>query len=466
MNETPFEQSRIATTRKRRRFLGVWQIGAVAAAVLVTVALGSWFMRPSDGQSGVGSSPTATPIATATPSPTPVATVASGQLDHFRVYFARDGLPPVGAHVDNAGVGATAAERIASRLSSLPGASAPTGAVNVFPRGSNAPTLNGGASAVKVTGDLATIDYVVPNGDWGVRGAAAGFALMQQIVWTAAEEPGIRRVLVTENGGRTTTIDQDRWEMPFRRENLSVYDDSSGDLRSAAGHGSTTGPVRTLTTRTSTDQLAPGVSRVVIEAQGDSSDAHPDFSVALAENDEAAKPLGAKWRLVVTVADSLDRTTSTKVIDTTPLRSLVAAPGPNGSVIYEIGLDDRRPWRTALLFNPVRIVIDLGGYNTSLLGPNAVYMPTPGATVGRTFTVSGVAHNFEANVVIRVRDSREVEVYKGSTTATNCCDPGGTFETTVTLPASVSGSVTLEVLEASARDGSDIKVIRIPLTVR
>jgi hypothetical protein len=36
----------------------------------------------------------------------------------------------------------------------------------------------------------------------------------------------------------------------------------------------------------------------------------------------------------------------------------------------------------------------------------------------------------------------------------------------VTLPASVSGNVTLEVLESSPKDGSDIKVIRIPLTVR
>jgi hypothetical protein len=318
---------------------------------------------------------------------------------------------------------------------------------------------------VKVTGDLATIDYVVPNSDWGVRGAAAGFALMQQIVWTAAEEPGVRRVLITENGGNTTTVDQDRWEVPMRRENLSVYDDR-GARSGGTGNGSTAGPVRTLTTRTSTEQVSPGLARLVIEVQDGTTDDYPDFNVVVAENDEAANPLGAKWRLTVTVASSVDRSTGTKIVDSTPLRSLVTTAGANNSTAYAVGLDDLRPWRTALVPNPLRIIVDIGGINSSIAGSNAVYSPTPGATVSRTFTVLGVAHNFEANVVIRVKNAQGAEVYKGSTTATNCCDPGGTFETTVTLPTSVSGNVTLEVLEASPKDGSDLKLIEIPLTVR
>lgn len=467
VNQTPFERSRIAMAPRRRGF-PLWQVAAGSAAIVLALALGTWFMRPTEGQPGVAASPTATASATTAPSPTAVATVAPGTLDHYRVYFARDGLPPVGAHVDNAGIGATAAERIASRLSSLPSASAPAGATNVFPRGASAPSLSG-AAAVKLAGDLATIDYTVPNGDWLVRGAATTIALMQQIVWTAAEEPGIRRVLVTQNGGQPTTIDQYQWSMPFARENVSVYDDRGGNLlQGVAGNGSTGGPLRTLTTRTSTDQLAPGLSRVVIEAQGGPVDEHPDFSVSLVENDEANKPLGGKWMLQVTVARSVDTTTGVKIIDRTPLRSLLAASGkgPGDATIYEIGLDDLRPWRTAVLINPVRIVIDIGGINSSIAGRNAVYSPTPGATVSRTFTVSGVAQNFEANVVIRVKNAQGAEVYKSSTTATNCCEPGGTFEATVTLPTSVSGNVTLEVLESSAKDGSDLKLIQVPLTVR
>jgi hypothetical protein len=327
------------------------------------------------------------------------------------------------------------------------------------------PITLSGSAAVRVSGDLVTIDYTVPGGDWRVRGAAATQALVQQLVYTASEEPGIRRVLVTGNG-QPAQIDQLLWDNPLTREDVFGYQ-AAGTRDRAAGNGSTSGAIRTLTTRTSADQLAPGLARVVIEVAQGPSDEHPDFNVSVVQNDEASKPLGAKWILQVTVARSQDTTTGTRIIDRTPLRSLVAGQAVGSQMaVYEIGLDDLRPWRTALLINPVRIVIDIGGAPSSIFGSNAVYSPTPGATVGRTFTVSGVAHNFEANVVIRVRNAQGAEVYKGHTTATNCCDPGGTFETTVTLPASVSGNVTLEVLESSARDGSDTKVIKVPLTVR
>jgi hypothetical protein len=464
LNETPFERSRIATTPARQGFFGIWQIGGAAAAILLAVALGSWFLRPTEEQPPVGSSPTPSASASPTPTSTPVATVPPGQLDRFKVYFGRDGLPPIGAHVDNAGIGASAAERIFSRLNSLPGASAPAGAVNAFPRGAQAPTLKD-ASSVKINGDVVTVDYSVPNGDWGVRGSASSLALQQQLVYTASEEPGIRRVLVTQNG-QPAQIDQIVWDNPLTREEVFGYT-AAGTRDRAAGNGATGGAIHTLTTRTSADQLAPGLARVVIEVAQGPSDEHPDFNVSVLQNDEASKPLGAKWILQVTVARSQDTTTGTRIIDRTPLRSLVAGQAVGSQMaVYEIGLDDLRPWRTALMFNPVRIIIDIGGAPSSISGQNAVYSPTPGATVARTFTVSGVAHNFEANVVIRVRNAQGAEVYKGNTTATNCCDPGGTFEASVTLPASVSGNVTLEVLEASAKDGSDLKVIRIPLTVR
>ena len=80
--------------------------------------------------------------------------------------------------------------------------------------------------------------------------------------------------------------------------------------------------------------------------------------------------------------------------------------------------------------------------------------------------MSGIAHNFEAHVDIRVLDDKQKEILRTSTLAANCCDPGGTFDTTVQLPAGVTGNIFLEVFEASARDGSDTKLIRIPLTVR
>ena len=96
----------------------------------------------------------------------------------------------------------------------------------------------------------------------------------------------------------------------------------------------------------------------------------------------------------------------------------------------------------------------------------ALVAPAFGATVDRTFQVSGMAHSFEANVVIRVLDDKQKEVLRTSTTATICCDPGGTFDKTVQLPASITGKIFLEVFEASARDGSALNLITIPLTVR
>jgi hypothetical protein len=56
-------------------------------------------------------------------------------------------------------------------------------------------------------------------------------------------------------------------------------------------------------------------------------------------------------------------------------------------------------------------------------------------------------------------------VLRTVTTGTNCCEPGGTFDARVDLPVGVSGSITLEVYEGSQKDGTDTKVIAIPLTV-
>jgi hypothetical protein len=192
---------------------------------------------------------------------------------------------------------------------------------------------------------------------------------------------------------------------------------------------------------------------------------YPDFKVEVVQNDESSKPLGGKWRMIVTV-NGTDTTTGTQTIDKSPLRSIVTTK-QGSNTVYEIGLDDLRPWRTAIAVNPFRIIVDIGGDPRTIFGDTqAVYSPTYGATVGRTFQVSGIAHNFEANVVIRIRDDKDREILITNTTATNCCDPGGTFDATVQLPASASGTIYLEVLESSARDGSDLKVIRIPLTVR
>jgi len=60
--------------------------------------------------------------------------------------------------------------------------------------------------SVTISGDLVTIDYRAPDDDCGVNGSASLRALVQQVVFTASEEPGIVRVLITQNGGLRAVI--------------------------------------------------------------------------------------------------------------------------------------------------------------------------------------------------------------------------------------------------------------------
>lgn len=128
--------------------------------------------------------------------------VAEQDRDRGVVYFARDQLPPLMVFAEGAGLGATPEERVRSRLEAL--AAGPTPAVqdafNVVPG------IRATLASVRVEGDLAIVDYLAPRGDWGVDGAAKIRALLQQLVWTASEEPGVRRVLITQNGGETAVI--------------------------------------------------------------------------------------------------------------------------------------------------------------------------------------------------------------------------------------------------------------------
>jgi hypothetical protein len=116
--------------------------------------------------------------------------------DHTVAYFARDLELPVAVFLEGAGVGASPEERIRSRLVALENGPAriESDAYNVVA------TMRARLRSVTIAGDLVTIDYHVPNDDWGVNGSASLRALVQQLVFTASEEPGIVRVMITQNG--------------------------------------------------------------------------------------------------------------------------------------------------------------------------------------------------------------------------------------------------------------------------
>ena len=469
--ETPFEGSRIAGRPARGGF-GLWQFAGVAAALVLALAFGSWFMRPTD-TGPVASSATPSTGATSR-STTSAPASATPTTDTTRTFFVRDLLPPVSALIPGTTTQARADQRIAARLTSThtaPSASVPFGAANPIGLVGKVTTPTGGSGSFGVTvltvsGDTANVEFDLPNG-WAVRGSAEVQALVQQLVYVITEEPGIRKARITEKGKTNAIIDGLIVDKPLSREDVTDYA-AVGSTKTVQGFGdASAAAARRLTTRTSVDTAGTALARFVVETDLQTLSptvAYPDFKVEVLQNDESSRPLGGKWRMVVTV-NGTDATTGTQTIDRSPLRSVVTTK-QGANTVYEIGLDDLRPWRTAIAVNPFRIIVDIGGDPRMIDSQNAVYAPTYGATVGRTFQVSGIAQNFEANVVIRVRDAKEKEILVTHTTATNCCEPGGTFDATVDLPAGVTGSIYLEVLESSARDGSDLKLIRIPLTVR
>lgn len=118
------------------------------------------------------------------------------------VYFARDLANPVPVTLDGPPPRASVDLRVRQRMELLAGGprSHGGGAFNVLP-GMKAHLTN-----VIVAADLVTLDYLVPEDDWGLNGSAVLLAFVQQVIYTATEEPGIIRVLLTQNDGHAATV--------------------------------------------------------------------------------------------------------------------------------------------------------------------------------------------------------------------------------------------------------------------
>jgi len=479
LNQTPFEKSRIAT-QPGRRGVPLWQVATGAMAIVLALAIGSWLTRPTDGQPGVAASPTAsvgsTPSTSGTPAPTPAptATPAPVEVDHQRIYLARDGQPPVSVQIASTGVPPAPEPRIQFRLSRLlnDAMQVPPGLFSAF---SSRTTV--GVNSVRVSGDTATVDFSVTGGDWGIRGSAQSLAAIQQLVYTATEEPGIRRVLMTQNGGGPATIDQILTDKPLAREDVFGYssrgpigkdqgitwagDDTLGavgaDLTSVVSDGSTVRLTFEGRTRTS-----PGNVRANL----------PSFAISLDQDSETGRPSavvgGAKYALTVAFQwncqCSSGGAAGAGIYDQTPLRAITS----NGNTAYRIAIDDARPWR-AYMTDPTKLTIEIGGDPRATSDRIAVTTPKPGAIAnsGADLTLTGSARVFEANVVWRLLDSAGKVVANGHFNASlGSSALWGTFNTRVAMPANVRGNLTLEVYEASPKDGSAQGVVQIPLSVR
>jgi immunoglobulin-like protein involved in spore germination/sporulation and spore germination protein len=469
VNETPYDHSRIGA-RPLKRGTPFWRVAALAATIVVAGALGSTLLeRPAiDGPVAQQPTPTTavnTPAATVTPARTP----DPSSIDRQRVYTWRDGLAPASVHLDSVGTQPTAAERISARVNALNNAVSGIGGTILL-----ADPKQLYVAGVTISGDTATIDYSAPI---PLSGSLATSAMAQQIVYTATEEPGIRRVLVTVKG-KPATIDQIVWDRPLTRDDVSGYGTwkdeviSEDQSRPCAPTCPSPSPA-VLSNNYSVDTFAAGVARFVVQV--DSGD-WETFTVSGKAADDTKDPTQSKYQLVIQVKGT-ERKPGLEIIDRSPLRS-IRSTVTTGATQYELALDDQRPWRVALLKNPDRIIVDVGGFARSISDTVAVYSPTPiaarsGASlatdqvIGHQFTVSGLSRTFEATTAWRVVDSTRRVLADGATTASRGTSAvWGTYQISVQLPANASGNVTLEVYWASPRDGADTGLVQVPLVVR
>jgi hypothetical protein len=373
----------------------------------------------------------------------------------------------------------TPQSRIASRITAL-GAAVVS---NQVPAGTTSALTHdkSGGIAVRVQGDVATVEFD-PSNSWGVRGSAQSLALVQQLVYTITEEPGIRRALITERGKANAVIDQLVIDKPLSREDVFGYA-SAATPQSIEDPGD--GVVAEIVDwRASVDEVTPGLGRFVVELKPTNSKEprpYPKFTATL-QQETGLNPDTGKWIIRVAMPDAVwlqapgeaFHCCPVKPVAKTPIRYVAAGPltgdPPTGNayrgVVFGIYLDDARPWRVAILHNPLRLVVDVGGAPQATSDSVAVYSPRAGDT-GRTVTISGFARAFEAHVAWRVKDSSGRVVAEGFTTASLGTSPvWGSFQSTATIPANVSGNVTLEVFWPSPKDGEPMGLVQVPLTVR
>jgi hypothetical protein len=484
VNQTPYERSRIAAAPAHRSIFGWSQLGFAVVGIMLAVAIGSWLTRSTESQPGVAASPT-TPAATssaATPTPaataSPTVTSAPTTVDHDKIYLARPGLPPIAVSwLMYGGAVISPGERIAARLNGLSSyqQSAP-GLTNYLAK-NNFGSPGGGAAQVAIAGDLAMVDMHL-GAPLNASDHTEALGILQQLVYTATEEPGIRRVLFTQNGGQQLSIGDIKVDKALAREDVFGYK-SAGAIGSDKGltwAGDDTIPhVVAKLNSVVNDGTTTRLTFVGTSGNAGAPTALPSFSIALESFDDtqpvggktAAARNGGKYQLRVEFQWNGGGTgggvAGTAVVDQTPLRAMI---GANPLTLVE--LDDARPWR-AYMPDKTQLVVEIGGDPRATSDRIAVTAPKPGdiANSGADLRVAGSARVFEANVSWRLVDSSGKDRASGHFNASlGSSAIWGTFATSIPIPANVRGNLTLELFESSPKDGSAQGVVQIPLAVR
>lgn len=132
-----------------------------------------------------------------------------------------------------------------------------------------------------------------------------------------------------------------------------------------------------------------------------------------------------------------------------------------------------------------RVVFHIGGATVRTIGPGGVLLDRPvtrstftsltpnilvefpgtGWRVTSPFTVSGMANVFEAQFNLELRNAQGQLLVQQNVTATAGNGIWGSFTTAVKFPAGAAGPATLSVFDLSAKDGSRIYEVNVPLTL-
>lgn len=160
--------------------------------------------------------PTVAPTVAATPGAVRTPTATAVPRGRAVVYFARPAEEPVAVETADADGGTSESDHVFFRLNALriKKTGGPEGSVNIV--GAMAARL------LEVTAEgrgLVTVGYSAPNDDWGVTPEQMKLVL-QQIVFTATEEPTVDRVRLTQNGGKPAVIAGQLVEGEMTRESL------------------------------------------------------------------------------------------------------------------------------------------------------------------------------------------------------------------------------------------------------
>ena len=96
----------------------------------------------------------------------------------------------------------------------------------------------------------------------------------------------------------------------------------------------------------------------------------------------------------------------------------------------------------------------------------SVITPAPYAEISSPVVVAGTGIAFESNISINIRDARGVKIAESFATA-DAPDVGkpGAYRAAVAFNAAPGSELFVEVFEASAKDGTPIHTVRIPVVV-